>query len=66
MSDGLLPDVNVPDRHNSRFLFSSYNSELSQSVLSLTLVQLGSDFTSFMKDLTSLLRLQDISLLTEI
>ena len=53
MSYGLLFDVNVPDRHMSRFVFSNYSPELSHSVTSLRLVQLGSDFTSFMKDLTS-------------
>ena len=37
----------------SRFVFSNYSPELSHSVTSLRLVQLGSDFTSFMKDLTS-------------
>lgn len=48
-----LSDVNVPDRHMSRFIFSNYSPELSHSVTSLRLVQLGSDFTSFMKDFTS-------------
>lgn len=47
-----LSDVNVPDRHMSRFVLSNYSPELSHSVTS-RLVQLGSDFTSFMKDFTS-------------
>lgn len=48
-----LSDVNVPDRHMSRFIFSNYSPELSHRVTSLHLVQLGSDFTNFMKDFTS-------------